>query len=317
MLKHAKHFFGFAAALAALLFVVYIFVQPERITDASWIDNRDRNALSVLNEPENSIDVLVLGDSESFTSISPYRLWEKQKITSYVCGQTGQQISEAYYLMKRAFQKQRPDLVILETNELFTHANLVEELRMAVTETGKYYVPVFSYHNRWKDLFFSPKTAVILPDEVSWRGFEIRKGCRPCERTDCMEAGEPQPLVFSIRHYLKKIQSFCRKEGSQLLLLSVPSPKNWNAAKHQIVSEYAREEGIDFLDLNPLTQDLKIDWKTDSYDGGDHLNLSGAEKVTDYLGEYLKQRYHFSAPSAGADVRDSWKAGLKEYLEQV
>ena len=122
MLKHAKHFFGFAAALAALLFVVSIFVQPERITDASWIDNRDRNALSVLNEPENSIDVLVLGDSESFTSISPYRLWEKQKITSYVCGQTGQQISEAYYLMKRAFQKQRPDLVILETNELFTHA---------------------------------------------------------------------------------------------------------------------------------------------------------------------------------------------------
>ncbi len=104
MLKHAKHFFGFAAALAALLFVVSIFVQPERITDASWIDNRDRNALSVLNEPENSIDVLVLGDSESFTSISPYRLWEKQKITSYVCGQTGQQISEAYYLMKRAFQ---------------------------------------------------------------------------------------------------------------------------------------------------------------------------------------------------------------------
>ena len=304
MLKHAKHFFGFAAALAALLFVVSIFVQPERITDASWIDNRDRNALSVLNEPENSIDVLVLGDSESFTSISPYRLWEKQKITSYVCGQTGQQISEAYYLMKRAFQKQRPDLVILETNELFTHANLVEELRMAVTEDEMSAEEAL-------------RTAVILPDEVSWRGFEIRKGCRPCERTDCMEAGEPQPLVFSIRHYLKKIQSFCRKEGSQLLLLSVPSPKNWNAAKHQIVSEYAREEGIDFLDLNPLTQDLKIDWKTDSYDGGDHLNLSGAEKVTDYLGEYLKQRYHFSAPSAGADVRDSWKAGLKEYLEQV
>ena len=157
MLKHAKHFFGFAAALAALLFVVSIFVQPERITDASWIDNRDRNALSVLNEPENSIDVLVLGDSESFTSISPYRLWEKQKITSYVCGQTGQQISEAYYLMKRAFQNQRPDLVILETSELFTHANLVEELRMAVTETGKDYVPVFSYHNRWKDLFFSQR----------------------------------------------------------------------------------------------------------------------------------------------------------------
>ena len=113
MLKKTKLLLGFTAVLTALLIVVSCFIQPERITDASWIDNRDRNALSVMNEPENSIDVLVLGDSESFTAISPYRLWQKQKITAYVCGQSGQQISEAYYLMKRAFQKQHPRLVIL------------------------------------------------------------------------------------------------------------------------------------------------------------------------------------------------------------
>ncbi len=123
-----------------------------------------------------------------------------------------------------------------------------------------------------------------------------------------MEAGGAAAPSFSIRHYLKKYNRFVEKRAVSFSLLSVPSPKNWNAAKHQIVSEYARGGGIDFLDLNPLTQDLKIDWKTDSYDGGDHLNLSGAEKVTDYLGEYLKQRYHFP-PSAGADVRGFLEGG--------
>lgn len=319
MLKKTKLLLGFTAVLTALLIVVSCFIQPERITDASWIDNRDRNALSVMNEPENSIDVLVLGDSESFTAISPYRLWQKQKITAYVCGQSGQQISEAYYLMKRAFQKQHPRLVILETNELFTHARYLEETRMAVTETGKYYMPVFSYHNRWKDFFFAPESAEIRPDEISWKGFEIRKACRPCEKTDCMAEEEPRELFSSIKYYLKKIKKFCDEQECDLLLLGVPSPKNWNAAKHRAVAGYAKAEGIDFQDLNLKVKELKIDWQTDSYDGGDHLNLQGAEKVTDHLGNYLKENYDFSDSSsaAGKKTEAFWDAGLKEYLECI
>ena len=131
-----------------------------------------------------------------------------------------------------------------------------------------------------------------------------------------MEAGSRSPRLFH-SPLSEKIQSFCRKEGSQLLPFECAFPEKLECGQASDCIGIRAGGGIDFLDLNPLTQDLKIDWKTDSYDGGDHLNLSGAEKVTDYLGEYLKQRYHFSTPLPAPMCGDSWKAGLKEYLEQV
>lgn len=224
-------FFFFLTFLISML--SWLFV-PERITVTDWVDGRNRNAFSLMNEPEDSIDVLVVGDSESFTSISPYRLWEKQRITSYVCGQTGQHVIEAYNMLKRAYESQSPKLVILEANELFT--------------------------------------------------------CAEPEENGLIQSVSP-----TIGFYLGLIKELCDDHGSQLLLVSVPSPKNWNHAKHEGVARYAQENGIPFLDLNrnAAAGELSLDWQQDSYDQGDHLNLRGAEKVTDYLGTYIEAHYDF------------------------
>ena len=90
-----------------------------RIPQKDWIDPRDLGAAGIFSEKKNTIDLIVVGDSESFTAFSPYRLWEKQRITSYVCGQSAQHTAEAYYLLKQALRLQHPKLVILETDELF------------------------------------------------------------------------------------------------------------------------------------------------------------------------------------------------------
>ena len=61
-------------------------------------------------------------------------------------------------------------------------------------------------------------------------------------------------------------------------------------------------------------QVIGIDWQKDSYDGGDHLNLSGAEKVTDYLGKYLRDNYHFRENYSDETLR-RWNAGMKKYQD--
>ena len=307
--------------LISFLSLLSWLMMPERIPLTDWVDGRDRNAFSLMNEPEDSIDVLVLGDSESFTSISPYRLWEKYNITSYVCGQTGQHIIEAYNMLKSAYRSQSPKLVILETNELFTCAGLVEESRLALTKMGERRLPVFYYHNRWKDLTGSHRPVMMMADEKSYKGFEIRKGCRPYDGGKYMEeSGLTQSISPSVGLYLDLIKELCDDRGSQLLLVSIPSPKNWNYAKHKGVTRYARENGIPFLDLNKTAVDgeLALDWQQDSYDQGDHLNLYGAEKVTDYLGKYIEENYDFpkkSASSMDSDDRVSWNRGLEYYRQ--
>ena len=44
---------------------------------------------------------------------------------------------------------------------------------------------------------------------------------------------------------------------------------------------------IKYNDLNLIYKDLGIDFEKDTADGGDHLNIYGAKKVSKYLGDYL------------------------------
>ena len=94
----------------------------------------------------------------------------------------------------------------------------------------------------------------------------------------------------NIAQYLKQIQDMCERNGATLLLVSTPSAKNWNYKKHNGVAQWANENGVEYIDLN-LDKDLGIDWKEDTKDGGDHLNYTGAKKVTHAMGEYFKTHY--------------------------
>ncbi len=69
---------------------------------------------------------------------------------------------------------------------------------------------------------------------------------------------------------------------------------------------------IDFLDLS-RQKDI-VNYRTDFYDADGHLNLSGARKVTDALGEYIDANYDIS------DCRSSersvvWNGFYEEYMK--
>lgn len=53
------------------------------------VHGRDKSITGILTEKKDTIDVVVLGGSESYTSISPMKLWQDTGITSFICGQGG------------------------------------------------------------------------------------------------------------------------------------------------------------------------------------------------------------------------------------
>ena len=61
----------------------------------------------------------------------------------------------------------------------------------------------------------------------------------------------------------------CKERGIQLMLLEMPSASSWSYEKHQAVSEFARQNGLPFLDLNVEAQQgrMVFDWTKHSKDG--------------------------------------------------
>lgn len=60
------------------------------------LPGRYNSYVGIQKEQKDSIDMLVLGDSESMTSISPMELWKSVGITSYICGLFGIRLPENF-----------------------------------------------------------------------------------------------------------------------------------------------------------------------------------------------------------------------------
>lgn len=101
-------------------------------------------------------------------------------------------------------------------------------------------------------------------------------------------------------HYLKSIKELCKEHGTELILLKMPSiyyPQTfanpWTYETSAMAKKTAMELEIPFYDL-ALDYDI-VDFQTDTSDAGFHLNIRGAEKVSDALGRILREEYHCKA----------------------
>ena len=63
--------------------------------------------------------------------------------------------------------------------------------------------------------------------------------------------------------------------------------------------------------MNYYIDEIGLDWKTDSKDGGNHLNLYGAIKVSDYIAEYIHE--NLEIPDRRSDK--NWNKEYKEYTK--
>lgn len=307
-----RRYFLFFLILAAGIVLLSAGAELLARTNPERLRTRNLNYSLLKKEKENSIDVLVAGDSESYSSVSPMDLWEKFGITAYDIGQSGQQIQGTYYMLKTAFQTQSPKLVLLEGNTIFRNPGELKYFENLLLEELGYYVPVFRYHNMWETFVTGERDW-----RVTYKGFKIRTKIDPYMDGDYMvETEKSKDISPFVEKYLKKIIRLCEAHGAELMLYSAPSPKNHTFKRHNKLMEISEETGIPYLDLNMRIDELKILWDEDSLDGGDHLNLSGAVKVTEWLGDYLTDQYDLP-DHRGDDQYADWDALLAEYRKAV
>lgn len=297
----------------------------------------------IYEEPENSLDVAFIGDSSIYEGISPMEIWNKHGVASYDFASPTQKIWDSYYVIEEILKYQKPKLIVLNVEQLFSGKpmkegykrhlydnmeygkNKLEAITDDVQKNSKleqlsYILPILRFHSRWSSLEKKDFENIFEEryiDERIYKGYWVIKEERPYDKT---KEDKPKKLENKINEnalsYLEKIKEICKSNNIQLLLLAVPIPKTWNDERHQEVEKWAQNNEIPFLDTNYVIDEMQIDWKTDTPDNGTHLNIHGAKKVSEYVGNYIVRNYDLPNHKDDSNY-EKWNSEFAKYEEYV
>lgn len=305
----------FLLGLLGLLLVASLVFQPKNNTEAHGME--DQKANGILAEAENTIDVLIIGDSVSYCAVIPMQIWRDHGITSYLCGTSLQQLYYSKEFLQKAFAKQMPKVVILETIPVFNNFMYKKNIANAAERM----FPVFRYHDRWKD--FLEKGALDDSLQVEYTNREVSKGYYYSPAVEVVEPGDytkPTEEIAGIlddcKRTLEGIAEYCEEKGAKLILLNVPNTLTWRPDCHNAIQKLAEELELEYIDMNYMQKEVPIDWSKDSFDGGDHLNYYGAQKVTSYLGNYLESMNIFEDKRTDSRY-EVWNEEQKNFYESI
>lgn len=116
-LKTALRFILFCVIFMVILMLLSKVFVPKDNQKSAGMEAVQSNG--ILGEPNNTMDYLVVGDSETYSSITPMEIWRQYGYAGYVCGTGGQHLYDTERFLAQALKKQSPKYVILETNALY------------------------------------------------------------------------------------------------------------------------------------------------------------------------------------------------------
>lgn len=307
---------AFVMVFVVIVGVLGVAFTPKKSDPGSGITNS--NARGFYGEPKNSIDVLILGDSNAYSACSPMYIWNKYGIPTYVAAEGFQNVTGASNLLDEVLTCQKPKLVVFDVNMLWTGKTTLKKVENNLKNMAYKYLPLAQYHNRWKsmdvkEMFEAKDYTYRSASRGQYLSMEVKPftGQSKMVKTDVVE---DIPEVSAV--LLDKLISKCNENGIKMMFVETPTAKSWNYARHNAMVKYAKQKKIDFVDMNTLEGKYAIDWSTDTRDGGRHLNCEGAEKVSAYLGKYISEHYSFK------DKRDlekyvDWNNDYQDYIKYM
>ena len=249
----------------------------------------------ILKKKKNTIDTIVLGDSLVYSSVSPMEIYNEYGYTVFDCAEPAQILSDTYEYFKIAMDSQNPKVVIIEPNIFFRDANKKPWYNRPL-KIIKNALPLVKYHNNWKKILF--KTGKVNNWTNITKGYKKNKKIKASINFDYMnknlkndpyiEDKDYATIPVNNYEYINKIVDYCKERNIKIVLISFPSQRSWNYEKHKVIKKISKEYNLEYKNLN-FENEIKIDWKKETKDRGEHLNDQGAKKVSKYVGNYLKE----------------------------
>lgn len=280
-------------------------------------------------------DVIFVGDCEVYENFSPAVLWEEYGINSYIRGSAEQYIWQSYYLLEDTLRYETPKAVVFNIQSLqFSKSQREAYNRMSLEGMEwspvkvkailasmrpeehflDYVFPILRYHSRWSELKSSDVEYLFKTKPVSFNGYYMRVDVRAAENVP-----EGKPLAdYSFGEtawkYLDRMVELCGEKGIRLILIKAPSLyPYWYPQWEEQVEAYAAEKNLPYINFLEIQEETGIDYAADTYDGGLHMNLSGAEKLSRYMGRYLTGEAGIPDRRGETELAGRWAEKLAVY----
>ena len=287
-------------------------------------------------------EVVFLGDCEVYESFSPVTLWQEYGIESRVIGTPQQLLWHSYATLCEVLERSSPRVVVLSVYALIYHEPQSEAYnRMALDALPmsgvkwqavraslaegesalSYLFPLLRYHDRWSELSWSDVTSLFAPyAPVSSRGYLVQTGVISAASPlpDHTGALVPSDTAFGemALDYFDRIVTLCKDKGVSLMLVKAPTDSwryPWLDAYETQTVALAERYGLPYYNLLKDFETIGLDMTTDSYDGGLHLNVFGAEKLSRYVGRILTEQYTLTDTREHAERAAAWQSEIDRY----
>ncbi len=284
---------------------------------------------------ENPHDVIFIGDCEVYENFSPAAMYEEHGITSYIRGSAQQLIWQSYYLLEEVFERESPKVVVYNVqsmkysepqSEAYNRMTLdgmplsktkIDAIKASMTEDEElmsYLVPLLRYHSRWSELSAEDIEYMFRRDPVTVAGYLMRADVEPMTKLPTVPVLEDYTIDNICWEYLDKMREKCDAEGAKLVLIKSPSLwPHWYDEWDAEIQGYAEKYGLDYINLLPLSEEIGLDMQTDTYDGGLHLNVYGAEKLSRYFARILSEDYGVPDRRGDETAAADWEEKLEAY----
>ena len=328
--KKAVKWISSTAFIVVSLFLLQKLLMPKYVSDVV-----EGGLIAEYYEEEKDHDVVFIGDCEVYENFSPKVLWEDYGINSYIRGSAQQLIWQSYYLLEDTLRYEKPDVVIFNVlamqydrpqREAYNRMTLegmkwslskVRSIKASMTEDesfSDYVFPILRYHSRWSEIGAEDFAYMFRRENVSHNGYYMRVDVKPAENVPEGKILADYRFGENAYDYLDRMTKLCAENDIQLILVKAPSLyPYWYDEWEEQMEEYAEKNGLLYINFLELTQETGLDFSQDTYDGGLHLNLSGAEKITAYLGQILREEAGLQDRRGEQALAESWQEKIALY----
>jgi len=327
-------------AVAALITIALLILLQSLLMPKYMTEILEGALISEYYREENKDhDVIFIGDCEVYENFSPVTLWQEYGITSFIRGSAQQLIWHSYYLLEETLKYEKPKVVVFNVlsmkydrpqKEAYNRMALdgmplsvtkLKSIKASMMDDEKfitYIFPILRYHSRWSELTAEDFKYLFKKDRVTHNGYLMRVDVKPLTTIPTERKLANYRFSDICYEYLDKMTELCKKNGIELVLIKAPTIyPHWYDEWDKQMEDYAEENNLLYINFLKYTDEIGIDYQTDTYDAGLHLNLSGAEKLSRYFGKIIQEEFNLPDRRNDEKLSRIWAAKVDLYVQEM